>query len=162
VAGTRSESGEFGQFRYGYAGTIYKGQGRTLDQSYLYHSEHWRSASSYVALTRHRKDVSLFVATETARDLGQLARQMGRVDDCRAASQFYVDDGPVPVRPSYSTDRLEQLRQRFRPPANDHGSGPEPESEMARRLREAREVAAEARTFEAQARAQERDRGMER
>jgi ATP-dependent exoDNAse (exonuclease V) alpha subunit len=46
---------EFDQFRHGYAGTIYKGQGRTLDQTYLYHSEHWRSAASYVALTRHRR-----------------------------------------------------------------------------------------------------------
>ena len=123
VAGTDQAAGEFGQFRHGYAGTIYKGQGRTLDQTYLYHSEHWRSASSYVALTRHRNDVSLFVATETARDLGQLARQMARVDDCRAASQFYADDGPVPVRPSHPADRLEQLRQRFRRPANDHGGG---------------------------------------
>ena len=39
---------EFKDFRHGYAGTIYKGQGRTLDQTYLYHSEHWRSAASYV------------------------------------------------------------------------------------------------------------------
>src|ERR1700687_4860387 len=81
---------EFNQFRHGYAGTIYKGQGRPLDQTYLYHSAHWRSASSYVALTRHRENVSLFVATETARDLGRLARQMARVDDTRAAHQFFV------------------------------------------------------------------------
>ena len=32
VAGTDQAAGEFGQFRHGYAGTIYKGQGRTLDQ----------------------------------------------------------------------------------------------------------------------------------
>jgi Ti-type conjugative transfer relaxase TraA len=160
VAGTQPETGEFGQFRHGYAGTIYKGQGRTLDQTYLYHSEHWRSASSYVALTRHRKDVTLFVATRTASDLGQLARQMARVDDCRAASQFYVDDGPVPVRPSQPSDRLQRLRERFRQPAaNDHQGGLSPESEKARELREMREIAAELR---AQARGRERDHGMER
>ena len=79
----------FRQFRHGYAGTIYKGQGRTLDQTYLYHSEHWRSAASYVALTRHRDKAELFVATNTARDVTQLARQMARVDERRAASQFY-------------------------------------------------------------------------
>ncbi|MGE0279034.1 MAG: MobQ family relaxase [Rhizobiaceae bacterium] len=102
VAGTDQAAGEFGQFRHGYAGTIYKGQGRTLDQTYLYHSEHWRSASSYVALTRHRNDVTLFVATETARDLGQLARQMARVDDCRAASQFVQEPnlGSAPLHPA--------------------------------------------------------------
>ena len=30
----------FDEFRHGYAGTIYRGQGKTLDQTYLYHSEH--------------------------------------------------------------------------------------------------------------------------
>ena len=79
---------EFQDFRHGYAGTIYKGQGRTLDQTYLYHSEHWRSAASYVALTRHRDKAALFVARNTAEDVKQLARQMARVDDRRAASHF--------------------------------------------------------------------------
>jgi len=81
---------EFQSIRHGYAGTIYKGQGRTLDQTYLYHSEHWRSSASYVALTRHREKTELFVATNTARDVTQLARQMARVDDRRAASQFHI------------------------------------------------------------------------
>lgn len=90
---------EFKDFRHGYAGTIYKGQGRTLDQTYLYHSEHWRSASSYVALTRHRDKAELFVARNTAPDLKHLARQMARVDDRRAASHFYHNYDPGPVRP---------------------------------------------------------------
>jgi Ti-type conjugative transfer relaxase TraA len=80
---------EFTQFRHGYAGTIYKGQGRTLDQTYLYHSEHWRSAASYVALTRHRDKAEVFVARNTAPNLKELARQMARVDNRKAASHFY-------------------------------------------------------------------------
>jgi Ti-type conjugative transfer relaxase TraA len=78
----------FEKFRHGYAGTIYKGQGRTLDQTYLFHSEHWRNASSYVAMTRHREKATLIVARDTAQDVKQLARQMGRTDDRRAASMF--------------------------------------------------------------------------
>jgi ATP-dependent exoDNAse (exonuclease V) alpha subunit len=46
---------EFAGFRRGYAGTIYKGQGRTLGHTHLYHTHHWRSAASYVALTRQRE-----------------------------------------------------------------------------------------------------------
>jgi Ti-type conjugative transfer relaxase TraA len=83
------DAASFDQFRHGYAGTIYKAQGRTLDQTMLYHSEHWRSAASYVALTRHRDTAALFVATNTAKDVKELARQMGRTDDRRAASQFH-------------------------------------------------------------------------
>ena len=102
AVGSDYAGGEFDQIRHGYAGTIYRGQGRTLDATYLYHSAHWRSASSYVGLTRHRENVSLFVATETARDLGQLARQMARVDDCRAASQFVADYSEQPPLPRRS------------------------------------------------------------
>ena len=80
---------EFNEFRHGYAGTIYKGQGRTLDQTYLYHSEHWRSAASYVALTRHRDKAEMFVARNTAQNLKELARQMARVDNRKAASHYY-------------------------------------------------------------------------
>jgi Ti-type conjugative transfer relaxase TraA len=83
------DAADFGEFRHGYAGTIYKGQGRTIDQTYLYHSQHWRSAASYVALSRHREKAELFVARETARDVRELARQMGRVEERRAANQFY-------------------------------------------------------------------------
>jgi Ti-type conjugative transfer relaxase TraA len=103
------DAASFDQFRHGYAGTIYKGQGRTLDQTYLYHSEHWRSAASYVALTRHRDSADMFVARNTAKDVTQLARQMGRTDDRRAASQFYhrQDIGPAKaLRPDQILARL--------------------------------------------------------
>jgi len=53
---------DFERFRHGYAGTICKGQGKTLDRTYLYHTEHWRSAASYVALTRQRESAQMFVA----------------------------------------------------------------------------------------------------
>ena len=47
--------GEINNIQHDYAGTIYKGQGRTIDQSYLYHTDHWGQSSTYVALTRHRR-----------------------------------------------------------------------------------------------------------
>ena len=86
------DAAAFKDFRHGYAGTIYRGQGRTLDQTYLYHSEHWRNATSYVALTRHSEKTELFVARETASDLPELARQMSRLDERRAASYYAQHD----------------------------------------------------------------------
>jgi hypothetical protein len=88
---------EFKDFRHGYAGTIYKVQGSNLDQTYLYHSEHWRSAASYVAWTRHKDKAELFASHDVAKDVKQLARQMARVDDRRAASHFHQVGAPVPV-----------------------------------------------------------------
>lgn len=105
----RFDAAEFPHFRHGYAGTIYKGQGRTLDQTYLYHSEHWRSAASYVALTRHRDKAELFVARNTAPDVQQLARQMARVDDRRAASQFHHREERGPERPPTPAELMAEI-----------------------------------------------------
>ena len=78
----------FQDFRYGYAGTIHKGKGRTIDQTYLFHSEHWRAAAGYIVLTRHCNKSQLFVSRDTAADLNELASQMARTDERRAASHF--------------------------------------------------------------------------
>ncbi len=86
---------EFDGFRHGYAGTIYKGQGKTLDHTYLLHTHHWRQASSYVALTRQRESARIFAATETARDVLQLARQMSR-HEVRSASVVWATAHELP------------------------------------------------------------------
>ena len=59
------DASAFDDFQHGYAGTIYKGQGKTFDRTYLYHTEHWRADSAYVALTRHREETAIFAATNT-------------------------------------------------------------------------------------------------
>ena len=103
------DAANFDHFRHGYAGTVWKGQGDTLDQTYLYHSEHWRSAPSYVALTRHREKTELFVATNTAEDLKALAKQVARQEEKRAASAFYQLDAIEPVRPMTAPEILAQF-----------------------------------------------------
>ena len=116
------DAAEFDEFRHGMAGTIYRGQGKTLDQTYLYHSEHWRSAASYVALTRHRYKTELFVARNTAKDVETLARQMARTDERRAASMFHPEQklAPVPVltpaelAARFAPDDAREFRERQR------------------------------------------------
>jgi hypothetical protein len=103
------DAANFDKFRHGYAGTVWKGQGDTLDQTYLYHSEHWRSAPSYVALTRHREATSLFVATNTAANLSVLAKQVARQEETRAASAFYQLDPIEPVRPMTAREILAEF-----------------------------------------------------
>lgn len=101
---------EFEGFRHGYAGTIYKGQGKTLDRTYLYHTERWRSAASYVALTRQRESAEVFVATETARDAGQLARQMAR-GEVRAASIAWLTRDELTQEQRREAEREERGRK---------------------------------------------------
>ena len=66
VVGEDVRRGEFNAIRRGYAGTVYKGQGRTVDAAYVLHSDNWRAGTSYVALSRHREAVHLFAAEKPA------------------------------------------------------------------------------------------------
>jgi hypothetical protein len=94
-----------------YAGTIYKGQGKTLDQAYLLHTHHWRDASSYVALTRSRGATELFVAEAGAPDIPTLARQMQRQQHRGSTLRFEAEPREperklaVEVQPDYSVGK---------------------------------------------------------
>jgi hypothetical protein len=150
TVGEDAKAGEFNKFRHGYAGTIYQGQGKTLDQTYVLHSSSMGAAASYVGLSRHRDEVALFTTRgadawmkatggaegltkeqhksaeasyarwaeakpelaakhdfadyvgyvqeqwkgrepDRSADLDRMAKQMGRIDDRRSASQFHHD-----------------------------------------------------------------------
>jgi Ti-type conjugative transfer relaxase TraA len=104
----------FPGFRHGYAGTIYKGQGKTLDHTYLYHTKHWRSVASYVALTRQRESAQVFVARATARDAAQLARQMAR-GEVKAASVAWATRDELAVEPARPPEVSEQQAARPEP-----------------------------------------------
>lgn len=57
---------QYQEFDYGYAATIHKTQGTTVDKVFVYAGGHgWNQHLAYVALTRHRKQVELHIDRET-------------------------------------------------------------------------------------------------
>ncbi len=64
--------------RHGYASTVYKAQGSTLDHVYVLHSQTTNKATNYVALTRQTKSLSLFVSKDETPHEVSLIRQMSR------------------------------------------------------------------------------------
>ena len=49
---------------YGYAATVHKAQGTTVDRSYVLASTHFDRHTAYVALSRHRDNATLFYAKD--------------------------------------------------------------------------------------------------
>ena len=49
-------------FDHGYATTIHKSQGATVDRSYVLASRSMDRHLAYVAMTRHREDMALFIS----------------------------------------------------------------------------------------------------
>ena len=49
---------------YGYAATVHKAQGTTVDRSYVLATSHFDRHTAYVALSRHRDNAALFYASD--------------------------------------------------------------------------------------------------
>ena len=84
------DSGTFRAFGHGYAGTVYRGQGKTqLEVFALYdHPAGWNCRTAYVGMTRHQATVSLYVGRDLARDEEALAKALGRAVDDGASLRY--------------------------------------------------------------------------
>jgi ATP-dependent exoDNAse (exonuclease V) alpha subunit len=58
------ETKDYQDLDYGYASTIHKSQGATVDRSYVLASQYFDRHTSYVALSRHREAATLFYAQD--------------------------------------------------------------------------------------------------
>ena len=69
---------DYGHVDHGYAATIHKAQGVTVDRAHVLASKHMDRHAAYVALTRHRDGVALHYDRGEFRDGRALARALGR------------------------------------------------------------------------------------
>ena len=63
---------------HGYAATIHKGQGVTVDRSYILASRYMDRHATYVAGTRHRDSADIFYSKETFSSVRKLSDTLGR------------------------------------------------------------------------------------
>jgi Ti-type conjugative transfer relaxase TraA len=94
---------------YGYAATVYKAQGSTVDRTYLLATGHYDRHAAYVGLSRHREAATVFYAAEDfgggvdTKEQRETVRQRMLETLSRARPNELVHDyldvaaGPVPV-----------------------------------------------------------------
>ncbi|MEO1747144.1 MAG: AAA family ATPase, partial [Pseudomonadota bacterium] len=95
---------QYRSFDHGYAVTIHKSQGATVDRSYVLASKSMDSSLAYVAMTRHRDDMKLYLnAKDRPKWMADHAPQPDlthvQVEPSRAPTQ----EPPQPDRPSPTT-----------------------------------------------------------
>ena len=69
---------DYGHVDHGYAATVHKAQGVTVDRAHVLATPHMDRHAAYVALTRHRDGVALHYAAEDFADAARLARGLSR------------------------------------------------------------------------------------
>ncbi|MDL2410985.1 ATP-binding domain-containing protein, partial [Rhizobium calliandrae] len=65
-------------FDHGYATTIHKSQGSTVDRAFVMASSTMDRHLTYVAMTRHRDSAKLYVGRDELKDVKALSASMGR------------------------------------------------------------------------------------
>jgi Ti-type conjugative transfer relaxase TraA len=63
---------------HGYATTIHKSQGATVDRAFVLASDSMDRHLAYVGMTRHRTAVTLYAGQDESRDLAALSNRLGR------------------------------------------------------------------------------------
>ena len=68
----------YNQLDYGYAATIHKAQGVTVDRSYVLASKYLDAHSTYVAMSRHRESADLFYGRDVFLSKDDLTKTLSR------------------------------------------------------------------------------------
>ena len=116
---------DYAHLDHGYAATIHKAQGVTVDRAHVLASAHMDRHAAYVALTRHRDGVALHWSAEELGDRAGLGRTLGRERAKDTSLDYgaglerdqvaaYAERrGLEPMRPELAKD-VAQGRARFR------------------------------------------------
>ena len=78
---------------YGYAATIHKAQGTTVDRSFVLATLHFDKHTTYVSMSRHRDDVTLCYSKENFPDFLDLQSTCGRERPKHLVADFAVCRG---------------------------------------------------------------------
>jgi Ti-type conjugative transfer relaxase TraA len=84
---------DYGHVDHGYASTIHKAQGVTVDRAYVLATQGLDRHSAYVALSRHRDGVELHYGRDDFADQDRLARTLSRERGKDMASDYQRDPG---------------------------------------------------------------------
>jgi Ti-type conjugative transfer relaxase TraA len=93
---------------HGYAATIHKSQGVTVDRAYVLATPGMDQHSSYVAMSRHRESVSLHYGKDDFADANQLTRTLSRERAKDMASDYSREE----VEQRFAERRGISLRER--------------------------------------------------
>lgn len=71
---------QYNDIDHGYAATVYKAQGVTVDRSHILASKHFDRHSTYVAMSRHREGADIYVSRDEFKDFSALT--VGLSQEC--------------------------------------------------------------------------------
>lgn len=72
---------DYNSIDHGYAATVYKAQGISIDKTQLLASRYYDSHSTYVGMTRHRETADIHYSQDEFKDIADLSQKLARKND---------------------------------------------------------------------------------
>lgn len=69
---------EYNRFQLGYAATVHKSQGITVDEAYVLATPHFDRHTTYVAMSRHKESVNLYASNRDFKNCNRLYQELGK------------------------------------------------------------------------------------
>lgn len=88
---------EYNQLQLGYAATVHKSQGVTVDESYILASRHFDRHTTYVAMSRHRFKVKLYADRSRFANLPSLKHSLSSAPERVTSLDFAKQRGIKPA-----------------------------------------------------------------
>ena len=83
---------EYDGFKHGYATTIFKAQGASIKDVYVFHDKFSGIRNSYVSLSRHIDELKLYTNRESTIDMKMLVKQLSRDFDKGSSLQYLTEE----------------------------------------------------------------------
>ncbi len=101
---------DYANIDHGYAATVHKAQGVTVDRVHVLATPGLDRHAAYVALSRHRDDVDLHYGRDDFADRGKLVRALSRERGKDMASDYIRAPEKAPTKPALSRSRFAGLK----------------------------------------------------
>lgn len=89
------DMGNYNHIDHGYATTIHKSQGTTVDKTFVYASPSLNKHLTYVALTRHKEDVQIYVDTNSISTKEDLFKALSKEAPKENTLDYILDKNQV-------------------------------------------------------------------
>jgi Ti-type conjugative transfer relaxase TraA len=117
--------GQYAALDYGYAATVHKAQGATVDQTFILATPGMDRHLAYVGMTRHREGAELYAGRDDFKDFDELKAQLSRARPKDSTLDYAQRRGLEAAR----AQRAEQERPASRPqPEREQKRQPEREA----------------------------------
>ena len=89
---------EYNKFQLGYAATVHKSQGMTLDETYVLASKNFDKHTSYVAMTRHKETTKLYASQDDFKNKERLFNQLSKDGEKISTLEFVKERAKTLLR----------------------------------------------------------------